>query len=331
MKWPIVALLLLGVLAAVCAAILIGTLRSGASPEKNLSEETDVMLATRSLPAMSVVISQYVKKNTVPRDKLPAGYLTSPAQVIGRVLAVPVVEGQVLTQSCLVTEGTAAQLAAALPYGMRAVSLVISNNSFAEGLLYPGCVVDVLVSFKLQSARGQAKGEALSTTLLRGIEVLAVEDVSVVSKQSKEGESSSSVVGRNRGDRVRITLMVDSKQAEALQLATTQGSISLAMRNPLDKKTIAIGTTVLNQDQLARLGSLLRPTVFAADEGIADPVSEEQAGGETDLLKAGAEGEKAATEISEQWQVTVIRGSEVRDEVVELPEGGVAAAANEEK
>ena len=61
MKWPIVALLLLGVLAAVCAAILIGTLRSGASPEKNLSEETDVMLATRSLPAMSVVISQYVK------------------------------------------------------------------------------------------------------------------------------------------------------------------------------------------------------------------------------------------------------------------------------
>jgi hypothetical protein len=103
------------------------------------------------------------------------------------------------------------------------------------------------------------------------------------------------------------------------------------MRNPLDKKTIAIGTTVLSQEQLARFGSLLRPTVFAADEGIADLVSEEQAGGETDLLKAGAEGEKAATEISEQWQITVIRGSEVRDEVVELPEGGVAAGANEEK
>ena len=328
MKWPIIVLLLLGVVAAVCAAILIGTLRSGASPEKDLSEETDVILATRSLPAMSVVISQHVKKDTAPRDKLPAGYLTRPVQAIGRVLAVPVVEGQVLTASCFVTEGTAAQLAAALPYGMRAVSLVISSNSFAEGLLYPGCVVDVLASFRLQSARGQAKGEALSTTLLRGIEVLAVEDVSVVSKQSKEGESSSSVGGRNRSDRVRITLMVDSKQAEALQLAMTQGSISLAMRNPLDKKTVAIGTTVLSHDQLAKLGSLLRPTVFTADEGIADTVGEEQAGGETDLLKAGAEGEKAAPTMSPQWEVTVIRGSEVRDEVVGLPEGG---GANEEK
>jgi hypothetical protein len=88
---------------------------------------------------------------------------------------------------------------------------------------------------------------------------------------------------------------------------------------------------VLNQDRLAKLGSLLRPTVFAADEGIADLVSEEQAGGETDLLKAGAEGEKAAPTMSPQWEVIVIRGSEVRDEAVELPEGGVTAGANEEK
>jgi pilus assembly protein CpaB len=331
MRWPIIALLLFGVVAAVCAAILVGTLRSGTSPEKNLSEETNVILATRSLPAMSVVISQYVKKDTVPREKLPTGYLTSPAQAIGRVLAVSVVEGQVLTQSCFVTEGTGPQLAAALPYGMRAVSLVIPSNSFAEGLLYPGCVVDILASFKLASTRGQAKGEAISTTLLRGIEVLAVEDVTVVSKQTKEGEGSAGVGGRGRSDRIRVTIMVDSKQAEALQLATTQGSISLAVRNPLDKKTVAIGTTVLNQDQLAKLGSLLRPTVFTTEEGMVEPVSEEQAGGEVDLLKAGAEGEKAATEISEQWQVTVIRGSEVKDEVVELPEGGAAAGANEGK
>jgi len=330
MKWPIIALLLLGVVAAVCAAILVGTLRGGASPEKNPSEETNVILATRSLPAMSVVISQHIKKDMVSRDKLPAGFLTSPVQAIGRVLAVPVVEGQVLTASCFVTEGTAAQLAAALPYGMRAVSLVISSNSLAEGLLYPGCVVDVLASFRLQSAWGQAKGEALSTTLLRGIEVLAVEDVSVVSKQSKEGESSSALGGRARSDRIRVTLMVDSKQAEALQLAMTQGSISLAMRNPLDKKTVAIGTTVLSQNQLAKFGSLLRPTVLASEEDTGEPLGEGQAGGETDLLKAGAEGE-AAPEMSPQWQVTVIRGSEVKDEVVGFPESGVAAGANEQK
>jgi len=131
--------------------------------------------------------------------------------------------------------------------------------------------------------------------------------------------------------------MVDSKQAEALQLATTHGSISLAMRNPLDKKIVAIGATVLSQDRLAKLGSLLRPTVFTAgeegggpDEQLSEEDTAKQTGGEVELLKAGLGGE-AAVPKSPQWEVTVIRGSEVKDEVLEVESGGVAGEAEEEK
>ncbi len=39
------------------------------------------------------------------------------------------------------------------------------------------------------------------------------------------------------GDNHCVTLLVDSKQAKALQLAMEQGTLSLALRNPLDPAT----------------------------------------------------------------------------------------------
>jgi pilus assembly protein CpaB len=263
MKLAVIALIILGVLAAVSASILVSTLRteSSGSADKATPSDVEVALAKRSLPAMSVITSDHVVKRTAPRDKLPEGQPSSPAQAIGRVLAVPVVEGQVLTESCFVTEGTGALVAAALPYGMRAVSVSLSNRSLSGGLLYPGCVVDVLASFKLRSS-DRVRGQGISTTLLRGIQVLAVEEDSIVSR--KEDKVEKGFGGRATSRRVAVTLMVDPRQAEALQLASENGSISLAMRNPLDKGPVDIDATVLSQGRLANLGSLLTPAVFAA-------------------------------------------------------------------
>ena len=152
MKLTIIVLVVLGVLAALFASILVSASRTQSSTRMNSSSDAEVVLVTKSLPAMSVLTSFFVTKDAASKNKLPEGYLSSPVQAIGRVLAVPVVEGQVLTESCFVTEGTGAQLAAALPEGMRAVSVTLSRQSVTGGLLYPGCVVDVLASFRLPSS-----------------------------------------------------------------------------------------------------------------------------------------------------------------------------------
>lgn len=341
MKWGIIVLLILGLVAAGSAAILVSALRQGASAsaDKNLPSGVEVMMARTSLPAMTVITLDDVIKEKVSKDNLPKGRLSTPARVIGRVLAIPVVEGQVLTESCFVTEGTGAQLAAALPHGMRAVTVTLSSNSIPdELLLYPGCVVDVLVSFRLTSTE-RDRGQAISTTMLRGIQVLAVAGDSVVSIPDDEAKSGTRARRTSRG--ATVTLMVDPKQAEALQLAADNGSIALAIRNPLDKNQVDMEATVLSQGRLASLGSVLTPAVFAAAQKERDSLAEkpsstgdsqEKAKGDSaNLAQQPKSGEESQNRRYPSWGITVIRGRETKVEELPIPEGKAATEADAKK
>ncbi|MHC4258859.1 MAG: Flp pilus assembly protein CpaB [Planctomycetota bacterium] len=328
MKWAVTVLILMGLVAAVSTAILVQTLRG--DPDESSVPSDTVVLAAKSLPAMTVITSDYVTESTVERDELPEEYLSSSVKAVGRVLGVSVVEGQVLTESCFVSKGTGAQLAAALPHGMRAVTITLASRSISGGLLYPGCVVDVLASFKMARSDSK-KGRAISTTLLHGIQVLAVEGVSVVSEKSDVEEATGGVLKqRSSSQYLTITLMVDPKQAEALQLARTYGSISLAMRNPLDKYAVDTDATVLSEGQLARLGSTLSPTVMAAKRLLAQvlPGDANDPNGTAFTETVFSErvfhdffGTEGGTDRPSHWPVTVIRGTEVKEQELDIPEG----------
>ena len=319
MKWGAVILVAMGLAAALFAALLVKSLRS--DDLSGVVPEVDVLLASKDLPAMSVIESTDVTVEKVAKAKLPVGYLSSPAEGIGKILAMPVVQGQVLAESCFIENGVAAQVAASLPTGMRAVSVSLSNDSITGGLLYPGCVVDVLASFKLSSSE---RGQAISTTLLREVQVLAVRGASIVSEKEIEQDKSRSP--SNYG-RVTVTLMVDPKQAEALQLATENGMISLALRNPLDKSPVDTEATVLSQGRLAQLGSAMTTAVMAGSEGVgtsAPPTGDLTSGlgvkteGAKTSLQKGGSGE-APSKSRESWPVTVIRGSQVLQEDLDMP------------
>ena len=327
MKWGAVILVVMGLAAALFAALLVKSLLSDNLSQGGVSSETDVLLASKDMPAMSVIESTDVTVEKVAKAKLPVGYLSSPAEGIGRILVVPVVQGQVLAESCFIENGVAAQVAASLPTGMRAVSVSLSNDSITGGLLYPGCVVDVLASFKLQSSE---RGQAISTTLLREVQVLAVRGASVVSEKEIEQDKSRSP--SNYG-RVTVTLMVDPKQAEALQLATENGMISLALRNPLDKSPVDTEATVLSQGRLAQLGSAMTTAVMAGSEGVgtsASPTGDltsgpgAQTGGAKTSQQKGGPGE-APSKSRESWPVTVIRGSQVEQEDLDMPANSATA------
>ncbi len=344
MKLGIIILIILGVVAAACAAMLVGTLRTESSSSAGKgSPEIEVAVAKTSLPAMTVMTLDHIIKEEVPKEDLPDGRLSSPSQVIGKVLAVPVVKGQVLTDSCFVTEGSGAQLAAALPYGMRAVSVRLSSSTIPdELLLYPGCVVDVLVSFRLTSS-DRAKGQAISTTMLRGIQVLAVAGESVVSKP--DNEAGSTTKGRHTGGAVTVTLMVDPKQAEALQLAADNGSIALAIRNPLDMYQVDMEATILSQGRMASLGSVLTPAVFSSSQKEQGPLAEllrinndsqgqaqEDSAIGTDIIgRQFISDERDKIRQYPRWGVTVIRGLEATVEELDIQQSESAAGAKATK
>jgi pilus assembly protein CpaB len=244
MKWAVIGLCLLGAVAASSAALLVNALRVQAAglqaPDANTpagaSPEVNVLVSRRAMPAMTVLESGVVYVKSMPREQAPAHYISNPVDVVGKVLAKPIVEGQAFTTAYFSDSGASQQVAAVIPAGKRAVGIAVTNYAGLEGLLYPGCVVDVLVSLKPANGRDGAQREAFTTTLLENIQVLAIEQQTVVSPGKMVNQIDNAANSR-ANDNHSVTLLVDSRQAKALQLAMEQGTLSLALRNPLDSSS----------------------------------------------------------------------------------------------
>ncbi len=248
MKWSIVGLFGLGLVAAICAAVLVASMQGdgaqgpAATPE---AQDVTLMLAAHDMQAMQTVTEGDISNRAVSPDIAPESALIDPVQVIGRVLIVPVTTGQVLTREHFAPDGSNAHLAAALASGLRAINIPVNNSMGIEDLLYPGCYVDVLFSTDVRSDGGGA-AQPVSVTLLQKVQVVAVGDKTIVAPDGPvytEDEALAAQSMRNRSP--RVTLLVDANQAEALNLAMQEGAISLALRNPNDMVASGANGTLL--------------------------------------------------------------------------------------
>ena len=338
MKWAILGLTVLGIAAAGCAALLVSALRAGSpSHMAERDSEIKVLYAKTGLDSMTVVDGSMVAAKPMKRSEAPENAITDPVQVVGRVLMVPMLPEQAFTTTNFASESNAS-VAAAVGKGKRAVGISVTDYAGLEGLLYPGSVVDVMVTLKPETpgmTGGRNKGrEALTTTLLERVQVLAIERQTVVSGTA---EKVGSDVDQNmRSSRTRrIALLVDTKQAKTLQLAMEQGTLSLALRNPLDM-------TDADRDQVS-LHSMLGLT----DEPEKPAEVAESKPGMLERLLAAAAARAAAakaekesglfanvveTKAQPKWETTVIRGDKSQTysfdvEGEDSGEGTPAAAA----
>ena len=335
MKWSVVGLMLLGVVAAACAGVLVASLRTGSGSVGDMvgrgfrpAREVEIVVATRAMPAMTVVDAKSVAVETMPADEAPVGCFGSPITVAGKLLAVPVVEGQALTAACF---AAASSLASILPDGMRAVPLALDVSRV--GQLHPGNVVDVLASFTLRPGAGGRRGDAISMTLLQRIEVLAIDDRTVVSEAEGQ-EDAKSPRGRGSGNERLVTLRVDTDQAKVLQLALKYGSVSLALRSPTDADPVETDTTLLSElsaeysDLLTQLAATQFPAVPDAEReerghsGATPvrPANESEAAGPVEPKPVEAKPAQAKTRVKPFWETLVIRGGEVEIQSFPLPE-----------
>jgi pilus assembly protein CpaB len=199
--------------------------------------DVPVVTAAADLPAMTVLGPDSVATTMTKRKLAPVGSLPATIHAIGRVLKVDVRQGQVLTAMDFHTQGSQAELAAALNPGERAVNVALSDSMGLEALLYPGSIVDVLVSMKLRAGDG-GEQEPMTLTLLEGVRVLAVGMLTIV--HQPEGEERA-----GRGPRPTVSLAVTAEQAEKLKLAMQEGSVSLTLRNPTDDTEVPTRITGL--------------------------------------------------------------------------------------
>src|SRR5437870_977256 len=99
MKWTVLGLIVVGIVAAGSAALLAVTLQANVTRQGAVvdAQDAEILVATRDLPAMTIVDTAGVAAMKVHRTEMPAKSLTSTAQVIGQVLIMPVLKGQPFT------------------------------------------------------------------------------------------------------------------------------------------------------------------------------------------------------------------------------------------
>jgi pilus assembly protein CpaB len=227
MKLQYLGLIGLGLICAFCAALLVAF--NKVEPKAGVSEDVELVVAARDIAPMTSITEEMCEVRKVQRGQAPKSTLAALPAVVGHVTTTRLVKGQPFTEAMFAPEGSGFFVASNLPAGKRAVNVALADYSVLDGLLYPGCAVDVIASFDMRS-KGEMNQGVISKTLLHNVQVLAVENRTVATPKDEPQPAGV----RADMNRRRVTLLVDPDQAEMLSLAQNFGTVSLAMRGPTD-------------------------------------------------------------------------------------------------
>src|SRR5579864_3975469 len=179
----------------------------------------EVIVAANDLQVGARVEEHDIKIIKIPPADLPPGAPRRRSDVLGHGVIIPIAKGEFILPNRLAAENAGAGLPSLIPPGMRAVSVRVNDVASVSGFVTPGTRVDVLVT-----ASAAGSGEPQTTTVLQNVQVLASGHTL---ERSSTGEAQNAVV---------ITLLVTPEDAQRLTLATHEGPIQLALRNPVDTR-----------------------------------------------------------------------------------------------
>jgi pilus assembly protein CpaB len=155
-----------------------------------------------------------------PSGNVPEGSFANPEELVGRGLVMPVVQNEPFLPSKLAPKEAGAGLPPVIAPGYRALSVRVNDVVGVAGYVLPGTRVDVVATVNPT----QQPTDVTSKVILTNVLVLAAG-----TKIERDGEGNKPI------QVAVVTLLVNPDEAERLTLASTEGKIQLALRNPMDQ------------------------------------------------------------------------------------------------
>ncbi len=187
---------------------------------------TYVLIATRALPMGVRLAASDVKVVPWPSRTPLAGAHATPDEVVNRGVIAPILENEPVTEVKLAPLEAGAGLPPTIPPGMRAISVRVNEVVGVAGFVVPGTHVDVFVTLKRQS-------DSETRIVVSNVQVLTA-GTRYDQEKAKSGEAMPSSV---------VTLLLTPEDAERTVLASAEGQVMLALRNPLDVALTATAGT----------------------------------------------------------------------------------------
>ena len=155
-----------------------------------------------------------------PAGQAPEGTFAQPSEIVGRGLIAPLVKNEPVLPSKLASKEAGSGLPPVIPEGMRAVSVRVNEVIGVAGYVLPGTRVDVITT----ATPTMSQVDTTSKLILSNVQVLTAG--TRMEQDQEKGKPVQVTV---------VTLLVNPEQSERLALASTEGKIQLALRNPMDQ------------------------------------------------------------------------------------------------
>ena len=192
-----------------------------AAPAQAAAMKTQpVVVAAADLQIGTAITREDLQVLAFPEGAAPEGSFSQPEDIVGRGLIVPLVKNEPVLPAKLASKEAGAGLPPVIPEGMRAVSVRVNEVVGVAGYVLPGNRVDVVAT----ASPTDKQSDTTSKIVLTNVQVLTA------GTRMEQGQDD------NKPTQVTVvTLLVNPEESERLALASTEGKIQLALRNPLDQ------------------------------------------------------------------------------------------------
>ncbi len=186
--------------------------------QPSIDDTTQIVVAAQAVSIGARLQAADLRMAPWPRAVPLEGSFRRMSDAVGRGVVMPMVLNEPILESKLAASGAGGGLMAAIPDGMRAVSVKVNDVIGVAGFAVPGSRVDVILSGS-PAKNGEVE---MSKVILENVQVLAA-------GQNVTNDAN----GKPQSVQV-VTLLVTPNDSEKLALASVDGRIQLSLRNPLD-------------------------------------------------------------------------------------------------
>ena len=190
----------------------------------------DVVVAKVQVPVGVLLTKEHLTVAGWPAGSPVPGGFANPDDVVGRGVTVALVVNEPVTEAKLAPKASGGGLPPLITPGMRAMTVRVNDVIGVAGFAQAGTRVDVILTLR---------ENPISKTVLSNVQVLTA-DRRFDPEEGRQGQGANQAV---------VTLLLTPEDGEKLVLATQQGSIQLALRNPLD--------TAATETKGARMNNLI--------------------------------------------------------------------------
>lgn len=234
---------LLGIIAVVVANSYLSGVEK--NQERAAEQNRLVQIAVARVPMEygTALTTENIRMVSWPATSVPAGAFQSTKALVGsepRVVLRALEAGEPILPGKITGPGGRASISELIDPDMRAVAVRINDVAGVAGFILPNDSVDVLLT-RTPKTEMEGQIDPITDVLLQNVRVIAIDQ--------RAGEKNNQTkVGKT------ATLLVDQQGAQKLALASSVGSLSLALRNAVNQDVYmaqTVGTRDLGQGSVS--------------------------------------------------------------------------------